>query len=111
MREYRARQKQAQQQIINTKATILQNAIRNKLARNALLQQKQNKANEVVSKINQEQSLINKLNAIVMTNDILTFLKNHIQLINVVPGALVSIAIQLEDQKEAKINMFKFFYI
>ena len=73
MKEYRAKQKQAQQQITNTKATILQNAIRNKLARNALLQQKQNKANEVVSKINQEnkQSLINKLNAVVMTNDIL----------------------------------------
>ena len=78
LRQYREKQKQAQQQaqqqITNTKAaTILQNAIRNKLARNALLQQKQNKANEVVSKINQEnkQSLINKLNAVVMTNDIL----------------------------------------
>ena len=73
MKQYRAKQKQIQQNIINTKATILQNAIRNKLARNALLQQKQNKANEVVSKINQEnkQSLINKLNAVVMTNDIL----------------------------------------
>ena len=32
MKEYRAKQKQAQQQITNTKATILQNAIRNKLA-------------------------------------------------------------------------------
>ena len=73
MRQYRAKQKQAQQEIINSKATMLQNAIRNKLARKALLQQKQNKANEVVSKINQEnkQSLINKLNAVVMTNDIL----------------------------------------
>ena len=70
MKEYRAKQKQAQQQINNT---LFKNAIRNKLARNALLQQKQNKANEVVSKINQEnkQSLINKLNAVVMTNDIL----------------------------------------
>ena len=54
MRQYWAKEKQAQQQITNTKATILQNAIRNKLARNALLQQKQNKANEVVAKINQE---------------------------------------------------------
>ena len=73
LRQYRAKQKQAQQQINNSKATILQSAICNKLARNALLQQKQNKANEVVSKINQEnkQSLINKLNAVVMTNDIL----------------------------------------
>ena len=46
MREYRAKQKQAQQQlqqqIANTNtATILQNAIRNKLARKALLQEKQ----------------------------------------------------------------------
>ena len=40
MRQYRAKQKQTQQQINNTKATILQSAIRNKLARNALLQQK-----------------------------------------------------------------------
>ena len=40
MRLYRAKQEQAQQNIINTKATILQNAIRNKLARKALLQQK-----------------------------------------------------------------------
>jgi len=54
MKQYRAKQKQAQQQINNTKATILQSAIRNKLARKALLQQKQN-----------------KLNAVVMTNDIL----------------------------------------
>ena len=40
MKEYRAKQKQAQQQINNT---LFKNAIRNKLARNALLQQKQNK--------------------------------------------------------------------
>ena len=58
MRQYRAKQKQAQQEIINSKATMLQNAIRNKLARKALLQQKQNKANEVVSKINQEKKTI-----------------------------------------------------
>ena len=51
MKAYRAKQKQTQQQINNTNATILQNAIRNKLARKALLQQKQNKENEVVSKI------------------------------------------------------------
>ena len=36
MRQYRAKQKQAQQNIINSKATILQSAIRNKLARKAL---------------------------------------------------------------------------
>ena len=63
MKEYRAKQKQIQQQTNNTNATIIQSAIRNKLARNAVLQLKQDKANDVVSKINQEnkQSLINKL--------------------------------------------------
>ena len=60
---------------MNTNATIIQSAIRNKLARNAVLQQKQLKANEVVSNINKQRntndtkSLINKLNAIVMSND------------------------------------------
>ena len=77
MRQYRAKQKQAQQDISNSKATMLQNAVRNKLARNTLLQQKQNKANEVISNINQQrkaddkQSLIIKPNAVVMTYDIL----------------------------------------
>ena len=46
MKQYRAKQKQAKQkqakqEIQNNKATIIQSAIRNKLARNALLQQKQ----------------------------------------------------------------------
>ena len=59
LKAYRTKQKQTQQQITNTKATILQNAIRNKLARNALSQQKQNKANEVVSKINQKKTITN----------------------------------------------------
>ena len=77
MRQYRAKQKQAQQDIMNSKASMLQNAVRNKLARNTLLQQKQNKANEVISNINQQrkaddkQSLIIKPNAVVMTYDIL----------------------------------------
>ena len=77
MKQYRAKQKQIKENLINTNATIIQSAIRNKLARNAVLSAKQNKANEVVSKINQQrnaddkQSLINKLNAVVMTNDIL----------------------------------------
>ena len=35
-------------------ATTIQSAIRNKLARNALLRQIQDRANEVVSQINQE---------------------------------------------------------
>ena len=77
MKQYRAKQKQIKENLVNTNATIIQSAIRNKLARNAVLSAKQNKANEVVSKINQQrnaddkQSLINKLNAVVMTNDIL----------------------------------------
>ena len=50
--QYRAKQKQAQQDIINSKATTLQNAVRNKLAKNTLLLHKQNKANEVISNIN-----------------------------------------------------------
>ena len=88
MREYRAKQKQSQQNIINTKATTLQNAIRNKLSRKALLQQKQKKANEVISNINQQrqadnkQSLINKLNSVVMTNDILNNLFDNFELQN-----------------------------
>ena len=112
MRQYRAKQKQTQQQINNTKATILQSAIRNKLARNALLQQKQNKANEVVSKINQEnkQSLINKLNAVVMTNDILNNLfEKPYPVVNRGPGRPKNHETQLDALQK---NRFKlFFYI
>ena len=81
MRQYRAKQKEAKQlienrnskatmlqnairnklarkallqQIQNTNATSIQSAIRNKLARNALLRQIQDRANEVVSQINQQ---------------------------------------------------------
>ena len=73
MKQYRAKQKQAKQDIQNSKATTLQNAIRNKLARNALLRQKQNKANEAISLINQKkrEDLIRKLNASVNANDML----------------------------------------
>ncbi len=70
--------KQTQQPDIKTPAAnILQNAFRNKLARNAMLKAKQNKANEVISQINQQRQLNNttelksKLLATVMTNDIL----------------------------------------
>ena len=75
MKEYRAKQKQNKDNLMNINATILQSAIRNKLARNTVLQQKQLKANEVVSNINKQrntndkQSLINKLNAVVISND------------------------------------------
>lgn len=73
MREYRARQKQAKQEIQSNKSITLQNAIRNKLARKALLQKKQDKANEVISQINQKKKddLIKKLNASVYSNDML----------------------------------------
>ncbi len=70
--------KQAQQPDIKTPAAnILQNAFRNKLARNAMLKAKQDKANEVISQINQQRQLKDtnelksKLLATVMTNDIL----------------------------------------
>ena len=70
--------KQTQQPDIITPATnILQNAFRNKLARNAMLKAKQDKANEVISQLNQGRQLNNmnelrsKLNATVMSNDIL----------------------------------------
>ena len=52
------------------------------------MQQKQNKANEVISKINQQrqadnkQSLINKLNAVVRSNDILNNLFDNFELQN-----------------------------
>jgi hypothetical protein len=71
-------QKQAQQPDIKSPAAnILQNAFRNKLARNAILKAKQDKANEVISQINQQRLLNNtnelksKLLATVMTNDML----------------------------------------
>jgi hypothetical protein len=70
--------KQQQQPDINTPAAnILQNAFRNKLARNAIIKAKQDKANELISQLNQEKQLTNmnvlktKLNAGVIANDIL----------------------------------------
>ena len=52
--------------------------------RKALLQQKQNKANEVISNIDQEnkKSLIKKLNAVVMSDDILNNLFDNFELQN-----------------------------
>ena len=77
MRQYRAKQKQIKEQTKTTNATTIQSAIRNKLARNALLRQKQDKANEVISKINQQrqaqdqEQTYNKLFASVYANDII----------------------------------------
>ena len=61
----------------NKFANTLQNAFRNKLARNEVLKLKQDKANSLISQINQEKTtrdlnqLKTKLNASVMVNDIL----------------------------------------
>ena len=70
--------KQQQQPDIKTPAAnILQNAFRNKLARKAVIKAKQDKANELISQLNQQGQLTNmnilktKLNAGVMANDIL----------------------------------------
>lgn len=70
--------KQQQQPDIKTPAAnILQNAFRNKIARKAIIKAKQDKANEIISQLNQQRQLTNmnelrtKLNAVVMTNDIL----------------------------------------
>jgi len=75
MRQYRAKQKQIKDQLKTTNATTIQTAIRNKLARNALLRQKQEIANEIIFKINQQkqeqdkQQLFKKLNTSVFVND------------------------------------------
>jgi hypothetical protein len=73
------KQQQQPQQQDNRRpaANVLQNAFRNKMARNAVLRLKQAKANEVISQLNQEKQISNmndlklKLNASIMTNDIL----------------------------------------
>ena len=75
MRQYRSKQKQSKEQTKTANATTFQTAIRNKLARNALLRQKQDIANEILSKINQQkkeqdkQQLFKKLNTSVFVND------------------------------------------
>lgn len=77
MKQYRAKLKQAKEQTKSTHATTIQSAIRNKLARNALLRQKQDKANDLITIINQQkkeedkQQLVQKLNATVNANDML----------------------------------------
>ena len=83
MKAYRASKKAAkaqQPQQLDVKtpaANILQNAFRNKISRNAVLKQKQDKANELISQINQQKTardlneLKTKLNASVIVNDML----------------------------------------
>ena len=83
MKAYRASKKAQQQpkqqpkQEFNKFANTLQNAFRNKLARNEVLKLKQDKANTLISQINQENTtrdlnqLKTKLNASVIVNDML----------------------------------------
>ena len=84
MKEYRLAQKakkaqkQLQQPDIKTiAANTLQNAFKNKISRNAVLKLKQDKANELISQLNKQKQINNmnqlstKLNASIMTNDIL----------------------------------------
>ena len=66
MRQYRAKLKQTKQSNVPTTNTItnaitIQSAIRNKLARNALLKAKQEKANDVLREINQEINCFNSI--------------------------------------------------
>ncbi len=77
MKKRRAIQKQLKENDKIGKVNVLQNAFRNKIARNQLLKQKQIKANEIISNINNERKaidvnqLVQKMNAITMSNDIL----------------------------------------
>ena len=78
MKTYRlAKKLQKQQDIKTPAANILQNAFRNKLSRNAIIRAKQDKANELISQLNQQRQMTTmnelktKLNAGVMANDIL----------------------------------------
>ena len=109
-RQSEQNKKKLNRNVINTKATILQNAIRNKLSRNVLLQQKQNKANEVISKINQQrqadnkQPLINKLNAVVRSNDILKNLFDNFELQNQVNKKRILYYLNGDDTYEIKIK-------
>ena len=77
MKAYRLAKKPQQQDIKTPAANILQNAFRNKLARKTIIKVKQDKANELISQLNQQRQLTNmnvlktKLSAGVMANDIL----------------------------------------
>ena len=94
MRQYRANLKQTKPNNVPTTNTItnaitIQSAIRNKLARNALLKAKQEKANELLTAINQERTnkdvngLKSKLIASTVSNDIINNLFPNI--INTIP--------------------------
>ena len=77
MKAYRQAKKAQQPQQLDIKtpaANILQNAFRNKISRNAVLKQKQDKANNLITQINQQKTtrdfneLKTKLNASVIVN-------------------------------------------
>lgn len=77
MRKRRAELKQLKEGNKNNSATILQNALRNRIARKEVLNRKQLKANEIISNINKQKKendvnqLVQKLNAITFSNDIM----------------------------------------
>ena len=71
MRNYRAKQKQAKKEIQNSKATMLQSAIRNKLARKAMMQQKLE---------NDKKALYHKFSVNMIADDILNDLFSNIQI-------------------------------
>jgi hypothetical protein len=73
MKQYREKKKAEKNAIKNQTATILQNAIRNKLARKKLLEAKKEKANEITTSVNKkrEAQMKNKLIASAVSNDML----------------------------------------
>jgi len=77
MRIYRAKAKQSKQETTGSFATTIQSAFRNKLARNTLLNLKQENANEVLSQINNVKKakdaydLKTKLSSTIVVNDLL----------------------------------------
>lgn len=74
---HRDKIKRIQEDTKKISATILQNALRNKLAKKRILDLKQQNANMVISNINKKRKekdvneLVQKFNAIVLSNDIM----------------------------------------
>ena len=89
MKQYRAKLKKVKEGNKNINVNILQNAFRNRLARKELLRVKQENANMVISNINRQKKeadvnqLVNKLNSITLSNDMMNNLFPSI--INTIP--------------------------
>lgn len=88
MKQYRAKKKASKaskETVVNEKVNVLQNAIRNRLARKKLLEAKQTNANEMTASINKEREaqMKNKFLASVVSNDMLNSL--FPQVINELP--------------------------